>query len=47
VQPDRLGDPSTEPLGEPIRTGVAVLVVGAFHELLAADRPREMPDVVH
>jgi hypothetical protein len=38
VQPDRLGHVLAEPLGQPCRAGLPVLVVGARHQLLPADR---------
>jgi hypothetical protein len=46
VQPDRLGDLLAEPLAEPVRARVVVPVVGAAHQVMAADGRGEMADVV-
>ena len=46
MQPHRLGDLRPEPLRQPVRTGVAVPVVGARHQLLAADGRREVADIM-
>ncbi len=46
VQPHGLGDLGAEPLRQPVRTGVAVPVVRAAHQLATAHRAGEVADIV-